>query len=153
MSLERVEITRENFEDVVRLSVSEAQRKLVSSNVMTLAEAPFEPGSVVWGLQADDTLVGLMAMIDLSKAVDLDPEDDRNGAYLWRLMIAEGHQGKGYGRQAIEFAFDQARVWGSTTLYCHVGQEDGNALPLYQQFGLEPTGRIDDGELLLSVPL
>ncbi|MEO1549419.1 MAG: GNAT family N-acetyltransferase [Pseudomonadota bacterium] len=152
-ALSRVEITRDNFDAVVRLRVAPHQKGLVSDNVMTLAEAPFEPGSVVSGLQAGDALVGLMAMIDLAHAVDLHPDDDRDGAYLWRLMIAQGHQGQGYGTQALQFAFAQARAWDRRALYAHVGQDDGNALPFYQRFGFQPTGRVDEGELLLRVSL
>jgi diamine N-acetyltransferase len=63
VTLDRREITRDHFWPLVRLAVRPDQADLVSSNLKTFAEAPFEPGSRVWGLWEGDVPVGLMAMV------------------------------------------------------------------------------------------
>ena len=144
------EITADDVNDLIDLSVRDDQGHLVAPNAVTIAQAHYRPHAWVRGLWSGDHAVGLMAIIDLSEPDDDDPE---NAAYLWRLMIDADHQGKGYGRQAIDHAFEQARRWRRDTLCLHVAEGEGNALSLYRQFGLEPTGRVDHGEMFLAGPV
>lgn len=148
--IEALEITASTIDDLLRLDVRDDQDHLVASNAVTIAQAHYRPYSWVRGLWSDGKAVGLMAMIDLP---DADEDGLENAAYLWRLMIDEDHQGNGYGRQAVELAFEQARRWRRDTLCVHVCDGEGNALELYRRFGLEPTGRIDDGEMFLLGPI
>ncbi|MHA3914987.1 GNAT family N-acetyltransferase [Halovulum sp. GXIMD14793] len=101
-----------------------------------------------------ETPVGLLAMIDLEKVDSQQSSDDpENAAYIWRLMISADHQGKGYGKAAMDLAFDMARTWGRTVMTLSVVEREGSALPFYQKFGLEPTDRIEDGERILRGPI
>ncbi|MGI9507720.1 MAG: GNAT family N-acetyltransferase [Geminicoccaceae bacterium] len=148
--IEARDITESNIDDLLRLDVRDDQEHLVASNAVTIAQAHYRPHSWVRGLWSGEKAVGLIAMIDLQ---DADEDDPQNAAYLWRLMIDADHQGNGYGRQAIDLAFEQARRWQRDTLCVHVCEGKGSALELYRRFGLEPTGRIDDGEIFLVGPV
>lgn len=148
------EIDRDTVEDMMRLSVAPDQRRFVAPNAVTIAQAHYEPAAWLRGLWHGTTPVGLIAMIDMRPDhPDAAEEDPDNAAYLWRLMIAAEHQGKGFGGQAIEIAFAQARHWGRETLCLHVVEADDSPLAFYRRFGLEPTERIDDGERLLVGPV
>ena len=58
--LERRAVTRDTVRTLVGLKVRADQQDLVSANSVTLAQTPYEPGSVVWGLWDGETPVGLM---------------------------------------------------------------------------------------------
>ena len=93
-------------------------------------------------------------MIDIhADHPEIDEFKPANVAFLWRLMIDASHQGRGYGSQALDLAFEQARQWRRETLYSSVAQGDGHALDFYRRFGLEPTGEVDGDELVLRGPV
>ena len=148
--IEPREITRSNVDDMLQLEVREDQQHLVAPNPVTIAQAHYRPHCWLRGLWVNEEPVGLMAMIDRPGLGDDDPP---KAAYLWRLMIDMNHQGKGYGREAISLAFEQARRWRRVILCVHVCQGEGNALELYRRFRLEPTGRIDNEEIFLAGPV
>ncbi len=145
--LERREVTRDTVRALIRLKVRADQADLVSANSVTLAQAPYEPGSVVWGLWDGDTPVGLMAMVHPHEYPFHEPGDDAEAAYLWRLMIAADFQGKGYGRAAIAMAVQQARDWGRPRLTASVADEPHSNMGFYEKLGFRRTGRIVDDEL------
>ena len=166
--LEARPVDRETVTDLIRLRVREDQMDLIASNAATIAQAAYEPHAWLRGLWVGKTPVGLIAMVDFgaeaaeaaaSRAsqeqtgADAEPPWPENAAYLWRLMIDAKHQGRGYGRAAIEMAFAQARRWGRETFCLHVADHEESALPFYRRYGLAPTGRIDDGEHFVTGPL
>jgi hypothetical protein len=80
------EVTRETMRGICDLDVRPDQRKYVAPNVFSIAQAYFEPRAWFRGIYAGETPVGFVMM----------HEDPEKGAYfLWRLMIAREHQGKG----------------------------------------------------------
>ncbi len=147
-------LDRDGVDALFALKVGDNQTRLVSPNVVTIAQAYVEPHAWVRGLWVGRDAVGLLAMID-PRPDDPVNEDGlpRDAAYLWRLMIDAAQQGKGYGHQAIETAFGQARHWGLGRLCLHVSEEAGSALGFYRRYGLAPTDRVDDGERLLIGPV
>jgi diamine N-acetyltransferase len=154
--LVRRPVLREDVLPLIRLSVRPDQMDLVSNNAKTLAQAAYEPGSYVWGLWDDDTLVGLMAMIRPGEYPSADDPlrqqpDDRTAAYLWRLMIAAEFQGKGYGAAALAEAVAETRAWGCSRLTAHVANAAHSNLAFYEQFGFRKTGEIEDDELVIVI--
>lgn len=149
--LERRTITRDSLDALLRLDVRDDQRGLVASNAVTLAEAPFEPGSQVWGLWDGDRAVGLMAMVHPDLYPYHEPGDDRQAAYLWRLMIDRDQQGRGHGRAAIAEALQQTRDWGLPRLACSVANVAHSNLGFYLRQGFRDTGRIVEDERVLTI--
>lgn len=145
--------TRESLEALLGLRVAPSQRGLVADPAMTLAQAQFEPGSFVWGLWEGDKAVGLMAMVDPRAYPFLEPGDDPEAAYLWRLMIDAAHQGRGHGRRALDLAVAQTRAWGLNRLTAGVVDRADSALPFYMGYGFRPTGRMPHGEVEIVLHL
>ena len=152
--LEAREVTYETVGPLLRLGVAPGQERFVASNPVTIAQAAYEPFSWLRGLWLDETPVGLMAMIDMvPEHPETHPDDPPNAMYLWRLMIASGHQGNGLGRQALRLAFAEARSRGRETFCVSVVPDDDGPMPFYVKCGLQPTDRYDDGERVLQGPV
>lgn len=149
--LEAREVTYTNLDQLLRLDVRADQAHLVAPNSVTIAEANYMPNSWMRGLWAANDPIGLIAMINIDVGhPEIDEYTPGNVAYLWRLMIDASYQGRGYGRKAMELAFDQARRWQRRTLLLSVSEDNGSALPFYRLFGFEPTGGVNDGEIVLK---
>ncbi len=156
MPLTPIEITRDNLSAFLLMDVTPEQvaADLVASNAITLAQAQFEPGSRVLGLVDGDIPVGLLAIIDPeAPGVEVEPDEPQNALYVWRLMIAADHQGKGYGKAAMEIAFAEARRHGRTTLFLSAEEHPLSAIPFYERLGLTRTGRVVEGEVELAGPV
>lgn len=151
-------ITGENIWDILKLQVSENQKDFVASNDVSIIEAyiaitsngyafPFgifegtDPvGFVMIGYDKDDSWKDAPAVAD--------------GNYnLWRLMIDQNHQNKGYGRQAVGLALQFIRTFPCGKAdYCWLSYEPENtvAKSLYASFGFTETGE-KDGEEQIAV--
>ncbi|MFD3946273.1 GNAT family N-acetyltransferase [Streptomyces sp. NPDC058579] len=144
-------ITPANVEAALALRVHPHQEKNVSSVAHSLAEA-YAFGATAWPrliLDGDEVVGFLMAFLDIQWAPERDPDDRRSG--LWRLNIAAGRQGKGYGRFAVEAVREEIRRRGdggplSTSMY--VTWEPGEDGPegFYLGLGFRTTGETSGGE-------
>ncbi|MDT9691708.1 GNAT family N-acetyltransferase [Streptomyces sp. P9(2023)] len=111
-SLRLEQITPANVDAAIALRVRPDQEKNVSPVAHSLAEA-YAFGENAWPrliLDGDEPVGFLMAFLDLQWDPEKDPDDRRSG--LWRLNIAAGHQGKGYGRFAVEAVREEIRRRG-----------------------------------------
>lgn len=150
MALERREVTKDDLDALFRLKVRDDQPGLVAPNEITLAQTAYEGnGAYVWGLWDGDNVVGLMAMIHPREYSDLEEGDDTDAAYLWRLMIGAEHQGRGFGRAALNAAAKQARDRGLPKVSLTVVDSPISAVAFYEKAGFQRTGRIVDGEVEL----
>ncbi len=73
---------------------------------------------------------------------------------IWRFMIAEEHQGKGYGRKAMEYALNMIRE--SNKFDCAIVDyvpENVVAKHLYENLGFKETGEIEEGEIVMKFDL
>ncbi len=91
-TVELREVTAETVRAVCLLHVAPDQRGFVAPNAVSFAEAMFEPKAWFRAVVADDVPVGFV-MLSVDEAA---PE-----YYLWRFMIDQRYQGRGYGRAAI----------------------------------------------------
>jgi len=140
------EITRETLGPILRLKTAPAQERFVASNAVSIAQAHFHP-EVAWfrGIYAADEPVGfVMLEIDRSK-----PEYS-----LWRLMIGADHQGKGYGRQAMQQVIEHVRTLpDARELLTSVVPGDGSPGPFYERLGFVFTGEVSHGEHVMRLEL
>lgn len=128
------EITPENFWDIIALHVDPDQEKLVLSNAVSIAQAKVQPECIPLAIYSDDTPVGfLMYCVDR----------DDNEYWLYRIMIDRRHQGKGYGRQAMEQVI---QIMGEDTdrhrIYLGVHRDGGSSVKLYESLGFRFTGDV-----------
>lgn len=152
--LEAREIGMENLSEIMDVKVLPYQEKYVAPNAVTVAQFHYEPSAWMRGLWDGDMAIGLIAMINPSvESPSFDEGDPDDGGFLWRLMIGLDHQGKGYGRAAMEVAYRQAGAWGFDKLYTSCVLGENTPLPFYEKLGLSRTGRMLDGEVELVGPI
>ena len=131
-------VDSDTVREICALEVAPAQRGYVAPNAVSLAEASFEPSAWPRAIYADDVPVGFALL-------SIEPAEARYG--LWRLMIAEEFQGRGYGARAIALLADHVRTLpGATHLVTSWVPTPEGPEPFYLGLGFEPTGEIDDGE-------
>ncbi|MFF2652166.1 GNAT family N-acetyltransferase [Streptomyces sp. NPDC058045] len=138
------EITRDTFETAVGLRVRPDQEHLVDPVVQSLAEAYVHPG-VAWPrliCDGDEAVGFLMAFLDIDWTGE--GTDFRSG--LWRLNIAAGQQGRGYGRFAVQSVAGEIRRRGGTRLTStwHPGADGPSGF--YRALGFRPTGETSGGQ-------
>jgi len=133
-------VTKADLGLLFDLKVTPGQGAFVAPNEITLAEAPFESAAFVFVIWADDTPVGLIALIDMTEQDDAAPEDEPESIFIWRLMIGADHQGQGFGTAAIELACDWARAKGRTRMSIEVVSTNDMAIRLYEKLGFARTG-------------
>lgn len=144
-------LVKNHVPTLYRLSVRDDQQNFVSPAGITMWQAPFEPGSEVFGIWEGDTAVGMIAIIDLSHpdAYLLDG-DDPDSLYVWRLLVDEDHQHQGHGTFALNFAKQMMHQRGRSSVSLTAVDEPGSAIPLYEREGFVRSGRIveDEAELV-----
>ena len=140
--LSLVEIDRHNYLSILDLSVSEEQRSFVASNTYSLAQAFVQPECVPLALYAENKPVGFaMYCID---------ESDRE-YWIYRLMIDQRHQGRGYGRAAMLLLIDRIRSEMDEEqhrIYISFEPENEVAKSLYESLGFVPDRRMEYGEIV-----
>ena len=140
-----------NREAVCALSVADRQRSFVAENAKTVQQAKEAPEAWLRAIYAGDQLVGLVLLHD----EHLREEPREEGYYfLWRLMVAEPFQGKGYGRKAIDLVVDYVRTrpHAKRLLSSHLPGGDGPA-GFYRRCGFRETGKTDHGEVEIELVL
>ena len=130
------DITKKNLFSIIDLNVREDQKDQVASNSVSIAQAHYSKSAWFKGIFNNDIAVGFV-MLDLIK--------EENKCFLWRFMIDEKHQGKGYGKialtQVIDLvilleAFEEIRT-------SYVPTKNG-AGGFYEKFGFIETGKLED---------
>ena len=156
-----VEVDYWNFDSLIDLKVKESQKGYVASNVYSLAEAYAAVASkgyaLPFGIYLEDRPVGFLMIgyyPDLEYAKKAFGEEDEipdyiPGSYLvWRFMIDQEYQGKGYGREAMRLALEYIRTkpCGNAEC-CWLSYEPENevARKLYQSFGFIEAEKMPDG--------
>jgi diamine N-acetyltransferase len=141
-------ITDRNLKAVCGLTVAPGQQHLVADNVRSLAEA-YVNYEEAWprAIVRDDQVVGFLML-----EIDPDDEDDRP-YWLWRLMIGADQQRQGVGSAALALACEEVRSRGGREIYTSWVPGDASPEPFYLGLGFEPTGEIDDGEIVARLHL
>ncbi|MEJ1200918.1 MULTISPECIES: GNAT family N-acetyltransferase [unclassified Streptomyces] len=142
--LRLVEITPANLDTALGIRVLPEQEHAVSPVVKSLAEAYVHPDAAWPRLILDgDRPVGfLMAFFD----IDWYEDGSVRRSGLWRLNIAAGEQGRGYGRFAVESVAQEVRRRGGKE--CWVTWHPGPDGPegFYLGLGFGPNGETSEGE-------
>jgi len=135
------EITEETVLHICGLSntLLEAQHKMVAPNAISIAQAHFADRAWFRAVYANEEPVGFVMLSD---------EPEKQNYYLWRFMIAGPHQGKGYGRRALELLIEYVRTRpGAKELLASYVPIEGGPEGFYRKLGFEPTGEVHGGEV------
>jgi RimJ/RimL family protein N-acetyltransferase len=149
-SVRLVEVTRELLGAVERLATHRTQQEFVATMAESFADAlvpeitdghPVQP----WfrAIEADGEVVGFVM---LAARTEFHPV-----AFLWRLLIDARHQGRGIGRIALRLLGEHLAARGESQLKVSWVDAPGGPGGFYARLGFEPTGEIDDGEVVAVV--
>lgn len=145
------EITAETVRRVTDLSVLAEQKHLVATNAESLAEALFAPEAWFRAIYADEVLAGFVMLYDESLRTQ-PPAAPR--VVVWRFMVDARFQGRGIGRNALMQVIEHVRA-----KRCFSALEPSyvpgprSPEPFYRSLGFAPTGRVDEGEVVLALPI
>lgn len=149
-------VTEADRAAVLALRRRPGQERFVSSVAESLEEAEEYPHACprMWSVKDGDEVVGFVMISDGIPAAALAADPELVGPYfLWKLLIDAPRQRRGYGRATVDAVVDHVRRAGGTTLYVSYSEGEGTPLPFYLGYGFVRTGRIADGEEVLSLDL
>ena len=132
------EITKDNLEKVLDLSIYEHQESFVSSTAYSLAQAyAYRDTAFPFAVYVDNTIVGFIM---------LGYYESRKQYTLWKFLIDKEQQGKGYGKEALKqgitYLTEQFKV---KEIYTGVSLGNETAKRLYKALGFVETGLIENG--------
>lgn len=139
------EITQETVNSILNLRVTKEQEQFVASNAVSIAQAHFSEDAWFRAIYADETPVGFLMLSD---------QPDKGAYYLWRFMIDAQHQGKGYGRCALELLIDHVKTRpNAKELFLSHVPGPGSPENFYLKLGFEHTGEQTGEELVMKLTL
>lgn len=148
-------VTKENWKELIKLSVRDDQKHFVASNLYSIAEAQFGEdiaGEGYWemfpyGIYDDAQPVGFLM-------ITYNYDFARFQGFILRLMVDEKFQGKGYGKFGMNWMLEKYRA-DERVQAVGISYEPDNdvARKLYASLGFQETGEIVDGEALAVLNL
>lgn len=129
-------ITKENFDEVVNLKVADDQLGFVSTVAHSLAQAwLYDETAFPFAIYANNILVGF---------VMLGYYEKRKQYTLWKFLIDEKYQSKGYGKKALLLSINYlVENFNAKEIYTGVSVGNEVAKHLYSSFGFKETGKIE----------
>jgi diamine N-acetyltransferase len=145
MNIRLSPITPDNWQTCIKLKPHEHQQAFIAPNVYSLAKARVFPEYVPLAIYAGETMVGFLMY-------RFTPDD--NIPWLCCFMIDQAHQGKGYGRAALQEAIMliEAQSEHDTIMACN-HPTNSVAARLYSELGFVPTGETRDDQTVLRLRL
>ena len=154
-------INGKNVWEILKLRVSESQKEFVAANDVSIIEAyttiAANGFAFPFGIYDGKTPVGFMMIgYDSADYWEDTPDIARGNYSLWRLMIDENYQKKGFGREAVGIGLDFIKSFPcGKSEYCWLSYEPENevARQLYRSFGFVETGDKVGGEIIAVLKL
>jgi diamine N-acetyltransferase len=141
-------VGKNNWEDISELKVSDSQTEFVASNVYSLAEAAYEESGVPLGIFNGKEAVGFIMYESLAY-------EDKAGDYsIFRFMIGEKHQNKGYGRIALQKTISKISSLPDCKriTICYM-PNNSVAKKFYESVGFSEVGLHESGEILAEIKI
>jgi len=137
--IEFKEIDRENFWKVINLKVTKVQNDFVATNATSIAQSKVQPECIPYAVYYDETLIGFVMYC-------LNNKD--NEYWIYRMMIDQKFQGKGYGKKTLEKLIQLIKEENllKHKIYLDVDGNNKVAISLYKKLGFEFDGRIIENE-------
>lgn len=145
MNIQLKVVTRENWEDALKLQVKDNQTKFVPSVAVSLAKVYIKPdGDVVeyqpFAIYNGDLMVGFVMHAVVKETTDM--------YWINGFIIDQKQQGNGYGKAALQ---ESIYLIKNTFKACKeirltVHKDNISAKKLYEHYGFRPLGHDYDGE-------
>ena len=149
MNIELINLTEENLQQCFELKVADDQAQYIASNADSW-NAALENKEVArpFMICCDGKPIGFTMF-----AFDEEYEDPNDRYWLWRFMIDESLQGKGYGTAALKVIIQYFRDHGANNIRLSTKETNVGALSLYRKAGFRDTGEMNDEEIVLQLDL
>ena len=149
MKIELIELTEENMQQCFDLKVASDQTQYIASNEVSWKTAK-ENENVArpFAISCDGKIIGFTMF-----AFDEEYEDPDDRYWLWRFMIDEGLQGKGYGTAALQVIIQYFKDHGANNIRLSTKETNTNALSMYRKAGFCDTGEMNGEEIVLQLDL
>ena len=149
MKIELIELTEENMQQCFDLKVASDQTQYIASNEVSWKTAK-ENENVArpFAIYCDGKIIGFTMF-----AFDEDYEDPDDRYWLWRFMIDEDSQGKGYGTAALRVIIQYFKDHGANNIRLSTKETNTNALAMYRKAGFRDTGEMNGEEIVLQLDL
>lgn len=146
------EISAETVRQITSLSVSPDQQRFVAPNAVSLAQALFSEEAWYRAIYFGESPAGFVMLYDESLRATPPPAPPQ--VALWRFMIDTRFQGQGIGAAALSHVIAHLK---SKRLFSSLATSyvPGPGCPekFYLRAGFQHTGKVDDGEIVLELPL
>jgi diamine N-acetyltransferase len=127
-------VTADNWKACANLTLAKGQEGFLPSNLYSIAEAQFYPGSRSRAVYADNDLIGYV----------LYGTDESTGHWkIFRLMIDERFQGKGYGKEVMKIVLEDTRREKAEVVLVRYNLGNEIAKRLYESFGFVEVSRTE----------
>ncbi|MEU7068738.1 GNAT family N-acetyltransferase [Streptomyces narbonensis] len=140
------EITEGNWRDVADVAPADEQRRYVAA--LAARYLLLSQRGDVWtslGVRAGDTVVGHVMWA-------YDDEDCTH--WIGGMVVSAAEQGKGVGRATLGAVIERLSDLPDCRqirLSCH--PDNTSAASLYASFGFQPTGDLEDEEIVMALPV
>ena len=150
-------ITWDNWEECMRLEVTEEQDNYIASNMYSLAQSYVaqlndELPPMTYAICNDDVLIGF-TMFGYDTA-DENEHDNEPCYFIARFMIDKRHQNKGFGKQAMVEVLEYIKSYpqgAAASVYLSYEPSNVVAQKLYKSLGFVETGNICEGEIVAKL--
>ena len=158
-----VDITKENWEDVIFLSTNETItvkgsgepyeangmpslcEEFVASNALSIVQSVYEDGWIIKAIEHDGKLIGFTMFGWNEEEVFFE---------LCRIMIDQKMQNKGYGTQAILLILKEMKArFGCKEVYLSTDPENVRGKHVYEKVGFRSEHKMLDDEELFKITL
>ena len=144
MNITLRKINEDNWRECIRLKVRKDQERFIATNENGLALAYAHKEMEPRAIYNDELMVGFIMYAR-------DPDDGLY--YINRFNIDENHQGKGYGRKALELLLSQLRENQVETVDIIHKPDNEAAIKLYRSLGFELTDETLNDDVISRVNL
>jgi len=135
------EVSKDNYEAICDLDVTEEQQEYVASNMWSLVESFYNENYVTRVIVKEDEPVGfLMWVYETSTKVS-----------IWRFMVDQAYQNAGIGRQALSQAIEEITA-NKNLAEIEICYNPNNpvAKAFYASFGFIEVGMDEDNEDMIA---
>ena len=140
------QINKENIDEIINLKVGKQQERFVSTVAESLAQAVvYKDTAFPFAVYENDTPVGFIMLGYYEK---------KRYYTLWKLLIDEKYQNKGYGQAALKLGIGYLKDnYKADRVYTGVASDNEVAKHLYSSFGFVETGVVEDGMIEMCYDL
>lgn len=149
-------VTEADRQAAMGLRTTEAQEQFVATVEQSFADAIEHPEACArsWAAYDGDEIVGFAMISDDIPQATLDADPTLAGPYfLWRLLIDQRFQRRGYGTAILDAIAEYVRERGGRELLTSYEAGEGSPGPFYERYGFVPTERFMEGERVLRLDL